>query len=95
MRTSEWIQIVLASVLALAAWITSLTSHPLPLRRRWVVTGLAVIAIVIVELGRFSASFVIKVQCGKLAENWRRPEKETQSSVGGRCVRMHLAEHSV
>jgi membrane-associated phospholipid phosphatase len=58
MRTSEWIQIVFASVLAVAAWITTLTSHPLPLRRRWVVTGLAVIAIVIVELGRFSASFL-------------------------------------
>jgi membrane-associated phospholipid phosphatase len=58
MRTSEWIQIVFASVLAVAAWITSLTSHPLPLRRRWIVTGLAVIAIVIVELGRFSASFL-------------------------------------
>jgi membrane-associated phospholipid phosphatase len=58
MRTSEWIQIVFASVLAAAAWITSLTSHPLPLRRRWIVTSLAVIAIVIVELGRFSASFL-------------------------------------
>jgi membrane-associated phospholipid phosphatase len=58
MRTSEWIQIVFASVLAVAAWITSLTSHPLPLRRRWIVTGLAVIATMIVELGRFSASFL-------------------------------------
>jgi membrane-associated phospholipid phosphatase len=58
MRTSEWIQIVFASVLAVAAWLTSLTSHPLPLRRRWIVTSLAVIAIMIVELGRLSASFL-------------------------------------
>jgi membrane-associated phospholipid phosphatase len=58
MRTSEWIQIVFASVLAVAAWITSLTPHPLPLRRRWIVAGLAVIAIMIVALGRFSASFL-------------------------------------
>jgi membrane-associated phospholipid phosphatase len=58
MRTSEWIQIVFASVLAVAAWTTNLTSHPLPLCRRWIVTGLAVIAIMIVELGRFSASFL-------------------------------------
>jgi membrane-associated phospholipid phosphatase len=58
MRTSEWIQIVFASVLAVAAWLTGLTSHPLPLRRRWIVTSLAVIAIIIVELGRLSASFL-------------------------------------
>jgi membrane-associated phospholipid phosphatase len=58
MRTSEWIQIVFASVLAAAAWLTSLSSHPLPLRRRWIVTSLAVIAIMIVELGRLSASFL-------------------------------------
>jgi membrane-associated phospholipid phosphatase len=58
MRTADWIQIVFASVLAVAAWITSLTSHPLPLRRRWIVTCLAAIAMMIVELGRFSASFL-------------------------------------
>src|SRR5579859_124326 len=58
MRTSEWIQIVFASVLAVAAWITSLTSHPLPLRRRWIVTSLAVIAILMVGLVRFSASLL-------------------------------------
>jgi membrane-associated phospholipid phosphatase len=55
MRTSEWIQIVFSSVLAVAAWITSLTPHPLPLRRRWIVTSLALIAIMAVELARFSA----------------------------------------
>ena len=58
MRTSEWIQIVFASVLAVAAWLTGLTSHPLPLRRRWIVASLAVIAIMIVELGRLSAFFL-------------------------------------
>jgi hypothetical protein len=58
MRTADWIQIVFASVLAVTAWITSLTSHPLPLRRRWIVTCLAAIAMMIVELGRFSASFL-------------------------------------
>jgi membrane-associated phospholipid phosphatase len=58
MRTSEWIQLVSASALAVAAWITSLTSHRLPLRGRWIVTSLAVIVITIVELGRFSASFL-------------------------------------
>jgi len=58
MRISEWIQIVFALVLAVAAWATGLTSHPLPMRRRWIVTSLAVVAIMIVDLGRFSASFL-------------------------------------
>jgi membrane-associated phospholipid phosphatase len=57
MRTSERIQIVFALVLAMAAWTTGLTSHPLPLRRRWIVTSLATAAIAIVALGRLSASF--------------------------------------
>jgi membrane-associated phospholipid phosphatase len=58
MRISEWIQVVVALVLAVAAWATGLTSHPLPMRRRWTVTSLAVMAIMIVDLGRFSASFL-------------------------------------
>lgn len=58
MRISEWIQVVFASLLAVAAWATGLTSHPLPMRRRWIVTALAVIPIVVVSLGRFSASFL-------------------------------------
>jgi membrane-associated phospholipid phosphatase len=58
MRTSDWIQVVFALVLAMAAWITCLTSHPLPLRRRWIVTSLAAAAITIVAAGRFSASFL-------------------------------------
>jgi membrane-associated phospholipid phosphatase len=58
MRTSDWIQVVFALVLAMAAWITGLTSHPLPLRRRWIVTSLAAAAITIVVAGRFSVSFL-------------------------------------
>ncbi len=58
MRTSEWIQVTLAVVLAVAAWITGLTSRPLPRRRRWIVTGLAAAVIVVVALGRLSASFL-------------------------------------
>ena len=58
MRISEWIQIVFALVLAVAAWATGLTSRPLPVRRRWIVTSLAVMVIMIVDLGRYSASFL-------------------------------------
>jgi membrane-associated phospholipid phosphatase len=58
MRTSDWIQVVFALVLAMAAWATGLTSHPLPLRRRWIVTSLAAAAITIVVAGRFSVSFL-------------------------------------
>jgi membrane-associated phospholipid phosphatase len=68
MRTSEWIQIVFASVLAAAAWITSLTSHPLPRRRRWIVTCLAAIAIMVVALGRLSASFLSPVHVSILRD---------------------------
>jgi membrane-associated phospholipid phosphatase len=58
MRISEWIQVVFAVLLAVAAWVTGLTSHPLPMRRRWIVMSLAVIAVIVVELGRFCASFL-------------------------------------
>ena len=56
MRTSEWIQVIFAVALAMAAWITGLTSRPLPLRRRWIVTSLAAVATAIVAVGRFSGS---------------------------------------
>jgi membrane-associated phospholipid phosphatase len=59
MRTSEWIQIVFVAVLAAAAWATALTPHPLPLRRCWIVTGLAAAAAVVVSLGHFAASFLL------------------------------------
>ena len=58
MRISEWIQVAFALLLGVAAWVTGLTSHPLPMRRRWIVTGLAVIPIVVVCLGRLSAVFL-------------------------------------
>jgi membrane-associated phospholipid phosphatase len=58
MRISEWIQVVFSLGFAVAAWATGLTSHPLPIRRRWIVTFFAVVAILIVDLGRFSASFL-------------------------------------
>ncbi len=50
MRTSEWIQIGFAVVLAVAAWI-----QPLPANRRIVVAQLAAFAIVAVFLARLSA----------------------------------------
>jgi membrane-associated phospholipid phosphatase len=49
MRTSEWIQTGFAALLALAAWIVPLPA-PLPSRRRWNITLLAVIAIATVAL---------------------------------------------
>jgi membrane-associated phospholipid phosphatase len=58
MQISEWIQVVFVLVFAVAAWVTGLTSHPLPLRRRWMVTGLAAAAIAIVTIGSFCAGFL-------------------------------------
>ncbi|HZY61960.1 MAG TPA: phosphatase PAP2 family protein [Edaphobacter sp.] len=53
MRTSEWIQIGFAVVLAAASWI-----QPLPARRRLVTTALAFIAIIAILAARASASFL-------------------------------------
>lgn len=50
MRTSEWIQGGFAVFFCLAAWMTVFTSRPLPLRRRWVVTGLAASAVATLAL---------------------------------------------
>jgi membrane-associated phospholipid phosphatase len=50
MRTSEWIQTGFALLLAIAAWVTAFTPRPLPNRRRWIITALATIAIVVVSL---------------------------------------------
>jgi membrane-associated phospholipid phosphatase len=47
MRTSEWIQGGFATIIAAAAWIV-----PLPLRRRWIITGLALCATAAISLGR-------------------------------------------
>jgi membrane-associated phospholipid phosphatase len=48
MRTTEWIQLGLAIVFAFAAWLTALTSRALPLRRRWIVTALAAVAVILI-----------------------------------------------
>jgi membrane-associated phospholipid phosphatase len=58
MRSSEWIQIGFATLLAVGGWTTSFTTAPLPLRRRWIITGLAVAAIVIVAMARWMGSFL-------------------------------------
>ncbi len=58
MRTSEWIQVGFAIVLAAAAWLQpSVAKRPLPLRRRWLITLLALVPLVAVTLARLSAHF--------------------------------------
>jgi len=62
-RTSEWIQIGFAILLAAAAWLQPfllqpLVARPLPLRRRWTITLLAVIPAVAVTLARASSRFL-------------------------------------
>jgi membrane-associated phospholipid phosphatase len=58
MRTSEWIQIGFAIVLAAAAWIQPLFGRPLPLRRRVNITLFALVPLVAVMLARATASFL-------------------------------------
>ncbi len=58
MRTSEWIQIGFAVVLAVAAWIQGLGPHPLPVRRRWVISLLAVVPVVGVAVARATGWFL-------------------------------------
>jgi membrane-associated phospholipid phosphatase len=58
MRSSEWIQIGFAILLAAAAWIQSFSAHPLPVRRRWNITLLALVPLMAVELARATASFL-------------------------------------
>src|ERR1700733_8698878 len=58
MRTSEWIQIGFAVILAAAAWVQGFSRHPLPLRRRWNITLLAIVPLAAVELARASAAFL-------------------------------------
>ena len=62
MRTSEWIQIGFAILLAAAAWIQALSAHPLPVRRRWNITLLAVVPIAAVMLVRSTGSFLSPLQ---------------------------------
>ena len=58
MRTSEWIQIGFAIILAVAAWVQALSRHPLPVRRRWNITLLAIVPVFAVELARATAMFL-------------------------------------
>ncbi|HTF68093.1 MAG TPA: phosphatase PAP2 family protein [Edaphobacter sp.] len=62
MRTSEWIQLGFAVVFSIAAWATGLTSRPLPLQRRWIVTALAAFALVAIGLVHACASFLSATQ---------------------------------
>jgi membrane-associated phospholipid phosphatase len=60
MRTSEWIQIGFAIILAAAAAVQPLviSSRPLPLRRRWNIVLLAIVPIAAVSLARATAFFL-------------------------------------
>ncbi|MGC2399458.1 MAG: phosphatase PAP2 family protein [Acidobacteriaceae bacterium] len=58
MRTSEWIQVGFAIILAVAAWIHALSAHPLPARRRWNITLLGLVPLAAVSLARASAHFL-------------------------------------
>jgi membrane-associated phospholipid phosphatase len=58
MRTSEWIQVGFALVLAGAAWLQPLVARrPLPLRRRWLITLLALVPCVAVAVALAAARF--------------------------------------
>lgn len=73
MRTSEWIQGGFAVVFAVAAWGTTLTSQPLPMRRRWIVTGLAGFGVFVLALTHLFArllsadGFLILLDCVTVA----------------------------
>jgi hypothetical protein len=64
MRTSEWIQGGFATVVAMAAWIV-----PLALRRRWIITKLALFAVAGISLARLLAHFLAPVQ-GSILRDW-------------------------
>jgi membrane-associated phospholipid phosphatase len=55
MRTSEWIQVGFALILALAAWIQPLLGPPLPIRKRWIITWLGLVPLIAVSLAIASA----------------------------------------
>jgi hypothetical protein len=57
MRTSEWIQVGFAILLALAAWLQPFFARPLPIRRRWNITVLATIPCIAVAAALVSARF--------------------------------------
>jgi membrane-associated phospholipid phosphatase len=73
MRSSEWIQIGFSTLFAVAAWATGMTARPLPLRRRWIVTELAIVAAALIGLahliGRFLSqeSYLLLLDCVTVA----------------------------
>ncbi|HMF65915.1 MAG TPA: phosphatase PAP2 family protein [Edaphobacter sp.] len=64
MRTSEWIQIGFAIILAAAAWMSAL-----PARRRWIVTLLAAFAICAVAVARSLVHFLAPLKVS-VARDW-------------------------
>lgn len=64
MRTSEWIQCGFAALLAVAAWI-----WPLSMKRKWVVTLLAVCTVTAVLLGRAS-EYIMAPDASRTLRDW-------------------------
>jgi len=73
MRITEWIQLGFALTFALAAWMTTFTTRPLPHRRRWNVTILALAAVVIIGFVHMlrpylpATSFALALDCMTVA----------------------------
>jgi membrane-associated phospholipid phosphatase len=63
MRSSEWIQAGFAVILALVAWL-----RPLPAGRRWIVTLLAVFALIAMALARLSIHLLAPVHVSILRD---------------------------
>ena len=64
MRASEWIQGGFATIVAAAAWLV-----PLPLRRRWIVTVLALCAVAAISLARAFQYFFGPAE-GSIVRDW-------------------------
>jgi membrane-associated phospholipid phosphatase len=70
MRTAEWIQIGFAIMLAAAAWMQPFFSRrPLPVRRRWNITLLAIVPCVAVALARASV-FALPSSYVSILRDW-------------------------
>ena len=68
MRPSEWIQLGSAIIFAVASWVTPLTSRPLPLRRRWIVTALAAAAAIAIALAHLATPALAPVHFAVLLD---------------------------
>src|SRR5262245_11339061 len=66
MRISEWIQGGFPIVLALAAWISP---RALPLRRRWTITALAVVAVVAIAVA-LSVCSHLQADTASIVRDW-------------------------